>query len=98
PFQNNISYLPDDVVLECVLGLLEAQRNPDAVAQATNFNDLIDAQFGAGIARHFMKPYNFKVWAHSIEHMSRDWLGERVAFTSLERILTSFIPNQAEKG
>ncbi|MBK8020798.1 MAG: FAD-dependent oxidoreductase [Chloroflexi bacterium] len=98
PFQNNISYLPDEVVLECVLGLLEAQRNPDAVAQATNFNDLIDAQFGAGIARHFMKPYNFKVWAHPIEHMSRDWLGERVAIPSLERILTNVILNQADKG
>ena len=98
PFQNNIGYLPKEVALECVLGLLEAQRNPEAVKNATNFNDLIDAQFGAGIAKHFMKPYNFKVWAHPIDHMSRDWLGERVAIPGLERILTNVILGQSDKG
>jgi protoporphyrinogen oxidase len=98
PFQNNIQYLPREVVLECVLGLLEAQRNPEAVQQAATFDDLIDAQFGAGIAKHFMKPYNFKVWAHPITHMSRDWLGERVALPSLERILTNIIMEKPDKG
>ncbi|NJO83123.1 MAG: NAD(P)-binding protein [Blastochloris sp.] len=98
PFQNNINYLPKEVVLECVMGLIEAQKQPDAMAQATNFNDLIDAQFGAGIARYFMKPYNFKVWAHPITHMSRDWLGERVAMPSLERILTNVILDKSDKG
>jgi protoporphyrinogen oxidase len=98
PFQNNIGDLPKEVALECVLGLLEAQRNPEAVKTATNFNDLIDAQFGAGIAKHFMKPYNFKVWAHPISHMSRDWLGERVAIPGLERILTNVILGQSDKG
>jgi protoporphyrinogen oxidase len=98
PFQNNIGYLPKDVILECVMGLIEAQRNPEAMQQATNFNDLIDAQFGAGIAKYFMKPYNFKVWAHPITHMSRDWLGERVAMPSIERILTNVIMDTPDKG
>lgn len=98
PFQNNVGYLPAEVALECVLGLLEAQRHPEAMAAATNFSDLIDAQFGAGIAKYFMKPYNFKVWAHPVDHMSRDWLGERVAMPSLERILTNVILDQPDKG
>ncbi len=98
PFQNNIGYLPRDVVLECLLGLIDAHQNPSAVLQATNFNELIDAQFGTGIAKHFMKPYNFKVWAHPIEHMSRDWLGERVAMPNLERILTNVVFEQPDKG
>jgi protoporphyrinogen oxidase len=98
PFQNNIGYLPREVVLECILGLLDAQKSPDAIVRATNFNDLIDAQFGAGIAKYFMKPYNFKVWAHPITHMSRDWLGERVAMPSVERILTNVLMNQPDKG
>jgi protoporphyrinogen oxidase len=98
PFQNNIGYLPKDVALECILGLLEAHQHPDKVAAATNFNDLIDAQFGAGIAKHFMKPYNFKVWAHPITHMSRDWLGERVAMPNLERILTNVLLDKSDAG
>lgn len=98
PFQNNIGYLPREVVLECILDLIEAQKHPEAVQEATNFNDLIDAQFGAGIAKYFMKPYNFKVWAHPVTHMSRDWLGERVALPSLERILKNVLLETSDKG
>jgi protoporphyrinogen oxidase len=94
PFQNNIRHLPKDVVLECVLGLLEAQKNSDGIKQARNFDELIDAQFGAGIAKYFMKPYNFKVWAHPISHMSIDWLGERVALPNIDQILTNIIMGQ----
>ncbi|MCC6454118.1 MAG: FAD-dependent oxidoreductase [Caldilineaceae bacterium] len=98
PFQNNIGYLPREVALECIMGLVEAQKNPDAIQRVNNFNDLIDAQFGAGIAKYFMKPYNFKVWAHPISHMSRDWLGERVAMPSLERILGNVLLERPDKG
>lgn len=98
PFQNNIHYLPREVVLECLMGLIEAQRNPSAVNEAETFDQLIDAQFGKGIAKHFMKPYNFKVWAHPVTHMSRDWLGERVAMPNVERILKNVLFDAADKG
>jgi protoporphyrinogen oxidase len=98
PFQNNVGYLPREVALECILGLLNAQKNPERVRQAETFGELIDAQFGDGIAQYFMKPYNFKVWAHPIDHMSRDWLGERVALPDLERILRNTILQQPDKG
>jgi len=98
PFQNNIGYLPKDVVLECILGLIEAHQHPEKVKEATNFNDLIDAQFGTGIAKYFMKPYNFKVWAHPVSHMSRDWLGERVAMPDLTRVLTNVLLDKQDAG
>ncbi len=94
PFQNNIRHLPKEVVLECITGLIEAGKQPEKVRQAHTFNDLIDAQFGAGIAKYFMKPYNFKVWAHPITHMSRDWLGERVAMPDLNRLLKNVLLDQ----
>ena len=44
------------------MGIIEAQtRAPDP---ATTFDACITAVFGEGIAEHFMRPYNFKVWAH----------------------------------
>jgi protoporphyrinogen oxidase len=98
PFQNNIGHLPREVALDCILGLVEAHKNPEAMENATNFDELIDAQFGAGIAKYFMKPYNFKVWAHPVNHMSRDWLGERVAMPSIERILGNVLMERADKG
>jgi protoporphyrinogen oxidase len=98
PFQNNVGYLPREVALECILGLINAQKNPERVREAQTFGDLIDAQFGEGIAKYFMKPYNFKVWAHPVDHMSRDWLGERVAMPDLERILRNTLLEQPDKG
>jgi len=94
PFQNNIRHLPKEAMVECILGLVEAGKHPDKMQKANNFNDLIDAQFGEGIAKYFMKPYNFKVWAHPVNHMSRDWLGERVAMPDLGRIVKNVLLEQ----
>ncbi|MCC7209912.1 MAG: NAD(P)-binding protein [Anaerolineae bacterium] len=98
PFQNNIRYLPPEVVHECIMGLIDAHREPQKVAEAVTFDELIDAQFGPGIARYFMKPYNFKVWAHPINHMSRTWLGERVAMPNLERVIKNVLLGQDDAG
>src|SRR5438105_1030110 len=46
-FQNNIKYLPREQVLECLPGLIEAQRTS---RPAENFLEWIDATFGEGIA------------------------------------------------
>lgn len=98
PFQNNIRYLPREVVHECVMGLMEAHRSLDKVAQAASFDQLIDAQFGSGIAKHFMKPYNFKVWATPVTQMSRDWLGERVAMPDLQRVIGNVLLERDDVG
>ncbi|HEU4564428.1 MAG TPA: FAD-dependent oxidoreductase [Gemmatimonadaceae bacterium] len=91
PFQTNIRHLPREVVLECVLGLIEAQRAPLDLGQFRNFEELIHGVFGAGIARHFMLPYNFKVWAHPPCMMNKEWIGERVAVVDLKRVLGNVI-------
>jgi protoporphyrinogen oxidase len=98
PFQNNINYLPKEVVFDCLMGLIEAQKNPDGIKNAQNFDELIDAQFGRGIASVFMKPYNFKVWAHPVSHMNIEWLGERVAMPDLERVMKNVLFEQSDKA
>jgi protoporphyrinogen oxidase len=98
PLQNNIRNLPREVVLECVLGLIEAQREPLDLARIENFEQLIAKQFGAGLAKHFMMPYNFKVWAHPPRMMNKEWIGERVALPSLERVLGNVILDRDDAG
>jgi protoporphyrinogen oxidase len=88
PFQNNIKYLPREDVLDCVLGLIDAQRSP---RPSENFEEWISATFGDGIARHFMLPYNFKVWAHPPAMMSKQWMAERVSVVDTERVLSNVI-------
>ncbi len=98
PLQNNIRALPKDVVLEIIMGLVEAQREPLDLSKIENFEQLIQKQFGAGLAKHFMMPYNFKVWAHPPRMMNKEWIGERVALPSLERVLGNVINDRDDAG
>ena len=83
PFQNNVRYLPDEALQECVEGLRRLQGDP---SQARNFREWMDAVFGHGIVRYFMEPYNRKVWGTPLETMSKDWIAERVSMIDLARI------------
>jgi protoporphyrinogen oxidase len=98
PFQNNIKYLPKDVVLECLMGLIEAQKQPLDLARFHNFEELIHGVFGAGIAKHFMMPYNFKVWAHPPHMMNKEWIGERVAMVDIQRVLGNVVLDRDDAG
>lgn len=91
PFQNNIRYLPREARWECVEGLLPGNR-PEA--KPNNFGQWIDHIFGKGIAKHFMNPYNFKVWATPPELMQFNWIGERVSVVDLKMVLKNIIMEQ----
>jgi protoporphyrinogen oxidase len=85
PFQNNIRYLPDNALKDCLRGLIKVYRSNGSAPQ--NFEEWIAKSFGEGIAKHFMMPYNFKVWAYPPSHLSYRWIGERVAQVDLERVV-----------
>jgi protoporphyrinogen oxidase len=98
PFQNNIKYLPRQVILECLLGLIEAQKTPLDISRFSNFEEFIQGAFGSGIAKHFMMPYNFKVWAHSPRMLNKEWIGQRVSVVDIERILGNVILDREDIG
>ena len=98
PFQNNIKYLPREVVLECLMGLIEAQREPLDLARFRNFEELIYGVFGKGIAKYFMMPYNFKVWAHPPAMMNKEWIGERVSVVDIARVLGNVVLDRDDAG
>src|SRR5256714_5311009 len=97
PFQNNIRYLPKEVTYECLAGLVEAQTKRDH-HKAKNFGEFMDAVFGDGIVKHFMKPYNFKVWAHPAELMNKEWIGERVAVLDINRAIKNVVMGTDDFG
>ncbi len=103
PFQGNLFGLPPAVVKECLLGVIEASRGaPPALAAAVadgngngnghvappaNFLEWSHRTFGAGITRHFMQPYNYKVWGIDPARMSSDWINGRVLTPSLDEVI-----------
>ena len=82
PFQNNIRYLPPEAQKECLDGLEKIQGTKQP---SNNFEEWIHATFGEGIAKHFMLPYNFRVWATPLAQMSKEWIAERVSIVDYER-------------
>jgi UDP-galactopyranose mutase len=83
PFQNNLRRLGEDVREECLTGLADAPGG----GSAANFQAWMEGVFGSGITRHFMKPYNLKVWATPPEEMASDWIAERISVIDYERAL-----------
>ena len=85
PFQNNLRHLPDHAREECLQGL---RRAPGGDPQM-DFATWMSATFGEGITRHFMRPYNHKVWAMPPSLMSSGWIAERVSVIDYERAAAS---------
>jgi protoporphyrinogen oxidase len=92
PFQNNLRHLPPEVIRECLDGLAAA---PGGTVEM-NFAEWMGAVFGAGITRHFMAPYNTKVWATAPERMQSRWIGERVAVIDHARAAASVADGRDE--
>jgi protoporphyrinogen oxidase len=80
PFQNNLHRLSAEVAHDCLVGLVDAATSRGADrSDFGDFGSWIRATFGAGIDRHFMAPYNEKVWATPLDRMSASWIAERVS-------------------
>lgn len=75
PFQQNVAQIADARIREECISLLPSGPTPPVA----NFEDWMVARFGAGVARHFMLPYNRKLWARDLRGIGADWVGERVA-------------------
>ena len=97
PFQNNLRDLEPSTVYDCVVGLLEAQRNA-ATSPPENFYQWVLATFGQGIADHFMLPYNFKVWATPPELMNHIWIGERVSVVDILGVLRNVLLGEDQRS
>ena len=92
PFQNNIHRLAARRVHRLHHG--HHRCSARATARRTTSTSCITAVFGEGIAQHFMRPYNFKVWAHPLEMMGTSWQGDRVPTVDVRRILQNLLDDR----
>jgi UDP-galactopyranose mutase len=81
PFEVNLHNLPEDVIQECIDGVLN--REP---MEAKNFEEWIYSTFGDGIAKHYMIPYNRKIWKYDLSKMNINWISGRVPSPSIEEM------------
>jgi protoporphyrinogen oxidase len=87
PYQANLHGLPPEVIKECLLGVVEAKlAHADAVPPA-NFEDYCLRHFGAGISKHFMIPYNEKIWGVHPREITAAWCSRFVPLPNLEQVI-----------
>ena len=103
PFQANSYGLPKEIVRECLLGLIKAKlpspwegEGKDKGTSNGNFENWIRRTFGAGIAKHFMLPYNRKFWTMEPSGLTCDWLDGFVPVPTLEDAVTGAISSNTK--
>jgi len=97
PFQANTKGLPDKVVEDCVVGFMKTVHRPAPLRPSPSFKEWSLATFGEGISRHFMFPYNSKLWRIPLERLTTEWQGRFVPKPAPEEVLFGALADQ-EKG
>lgn len=89
PFQVNTFGLPPEVVRECLLGFIATLTKPvDAAGpEPRSFKDWILDNLGAGMAKHFMVPFNEKLWQVSLDELTSDWVSWLVPKPELKDVI-----------
>jgi protoporphyrinogen oxidase len=96
PFENALGELSLEHNLECTEGVIRANLARDGAPAPDNFQDWIRWKMGTGVARHFMDPYNRKIWKADLREMSTGWIADRVPDAPLEDVLRASLGETTE--
>ncbi len=96
PFQTNLYGLPLEVVKECILGLIKAKyefKNNTVC----DFESWIYKNVGEGTARHFMIPYNWKLFTIHPRELDYQWTEGFIPPTTLEDAIEGALSDSEKK-
>ena len=98
PFQANTFGLPPEVAYECVAGFVAAHF-AQAKPEPENFEEFCLLNFGEGISRHFMIPYNSRLWGVHPREITSAWCQRFVPLPRLEDVIAGAVGlNDRELG
>ncbi len=86
PFQKNIHQLEKEEFIDCLVDLFFADRG----TRPANFQDMLVARFGRGIAEKFLIPYNEKLYATDLTSLDPEAMGRFFPWARLEEIIANF--------
>jgi len=100
PFQSNTYGLPPQVIKECVLGFAEAWKKDDKSRAGENFYEWCMAWLGEGISKHFMIPYNTKIYTVHPKEYASHWCDTYIPKPTLEQVVEGAVtaPEQKDIG
>jgi protoporphyrinogen oxidase len=97
PFQVNTYGLPPEVIRECLMGFIATLTNHAAGAAGMSatpglkveksFRTWISENLGEGFAKHFMVPFNEKLWQVKLEELTSDWVSWLIPKPELKDVI-----------
>jgi protoporphyrinogen oxidase len=89
PFQVNTYGLPPEVVRECLMGFIGTLVRPASSIELKDrsFKQWILDNLGEGMAKHFMVPFNEKLWQVSLDELTSDWVSWLVPKPELKDVI-----------
>jgi len=98
PFQANTFGLPAQVAYECVQGFIAAHFAANK-PEPQNFEEFCSVHFGEGFSRHFMIPYNSRLWGVHPREITSAWCQRFVPMPKLEDVIAGAVGlNDRELG
>jgi protoporphyrinogen oxidase len=97
PYQANTFGLPPEVAYECLMGYLKARETPHTPPK--NFEEFCLQHFGEGFSKHFMIPYNKRLWGVHPREITAEWCSRFVPLPRLEDVIAGAVGmNDRELG
>ncbi|MFH1724587.1 MAG: FAD-dependent oxidoreductase [Elusimicrobiota bacterium] len=94
PFQANTYGLPPRVVAECVAGFMKNVHRPPKLGSRPSFEAWCLNTFGEGISKHFMIPFNRKLWLTRLGDLTTEWQGRFLPRPTPEEVLYGALVDQ----
>lgn len=87
PFQSNTYGLSPQIIKECLLGFIKAKYENFGSLDGKNFHDWCISNFGKGISKYFMIPYNSKLYTVHPRNLPSHWCEKYIPLPSLEEVI-----------
>lgn len=91
PYQHNLRGLPPRTIAECLIGFVEATEGEAGRAlrerPLRNAAEFIERHLGKGFARHFLLPYNEKLFTVPCSELSPEWGGRFIPRPTLAEVV-----------
>ena len=98
PYQANTFGLPPEVAYECVMGYLAAKQKTWE-GEPADFEEFCYRHFGDGFSKHFMIPYNRRLWGVHPKEITAAWCSRFVPIPKLEDVVAGAVGlNDRELG
>jgi protoporphyrinogen oxidase len=90
PYQANTFGLPPKVAYECIMGFLEASSTKWG-KPPENFEQFCLQHFGEGFSKHFMIPYNSRLWGVHPREITAQWCSRFVPLPKLGDVIAGAV-------